>query len=267
VRPCTKDTLFEGRESMAHLAPPILCSIADIALSDVSDRLLSPFLTVLIPVYNEKRTLDTLLERVIKAPYPDKQIIVIDDGSTDGTWQALEHWADVPRVTLLRHSRNRGKGAAVRTGLESARGEVTIVQDADLEYDPEEYERLVEPILARKAEVVYGSRYLNPAHRPPWSRFRVAVILLNGMVRVLYGRRLTDEATCYKAVRTRLLRSLDLKAERFELCPEITAKLCRRGVAIMEVPISYHPRSSAQGKKIRWRDAWQAAWTLVKWRL
>jgi dolichol-phosphate mannosyltransferase len=227
----------------------------------------APALSVLVPIFNEARSLDALLRRVLDSPYPGKQIIVVDDGSTDATPDLLRHWAGQPGLTLLRHDRNLGKGAAVRTALAHARGEVTIIQDADLEYDPAEYPRLVEPILRGRAEVVYGSRYLAPARPLPWTKFRVAVLLLNGLVRLLYGRRITDEATCYKAFRTSLLRSLDLQANRFELCPEVTAKVCRLGLPIVEVPISYHPRGSKEGKKIRWRDGWQAIWTLIQWRV
>jgi dolichol-phosphate mannosyltransferase len=194
-------------------------------------------------------------------------VIVIDDGSSDATPRLLEAWADRPGFRVLRHVKNQGKGAAVRTGLAHARGEVTIIQDADLEYDPADYTRLVEPIRRGEAEVVYGSRYLAPTRRLPWTKFRLGVMLFNGMVRVLYGQRLTDEATCYKAARTGLWRSLNLRAERFELCPEMTAKLCRRGVRIVETPISYHPRGAEAGKKIGWRDAVQTVWALIQWRL
>ena len=228
---------------------------------------LLPTLTVLIPVYNEERTIEALLRRVAEGPYPDKEVIVIDDGSTDATPRLLERWAGVPGFRVLRHAKNRGKGGAVRTGLAQATGEVTIIQDADLEYDPADYPRLVEPILHGQAEAVYGSRYLAPSRRLPWTRFRLGVVFFNVLVRVLYGRRLTDEATCYKAARTVLWRSLDLRAERFELCPEMTAKLCLRGARLVEVPISYHPRGAVEGKKIGWRDAVQTVWTLLKWRL
>jgi glycosyltransferase involved in cell wall biosynthesis len=226
-----------------------------------------PPLTVLIPVYNEERTIDELLRRVAAGPYPDKEVIVIDDGSSDATPRLLEPWADRPGFRILRHAKNQGKGAAVRTGLAHARGEVTIIQDADLEYDPADYTRLVEPIRHGDAQVVYGSRYLAPTRRLPWTKFRVGVMLFNGMVRVLYGQRTTDEATCYKAVRTRLFRALDLQAVRFELCPEMTAKLCRLGVRIAEVPVSYQPRGVADGKKIGWRDGASTVWTLLRWRV
>jgi glycosyltransferase involved in cell wall biosynthesis len=225
-----------------------------------------PLLSVIVPVYNEAATVDQLLERLLRGPYPDKEVIVVDDGSADGTADRLARWATRPGVLVLRHDGNLGKGAAVRTGLAAASGDITVIQDADMEYDPQDFPTLVEPIRLGQAEVVYGSRYLSPQRPLPWTRFRLAVCLLNWTVRVLYGQRLTDEATCYKALPTRLLRALDLQATRFELCPEITGKVCRLGVPIFEVPISYTPRTTAEGKKIRWRDGVQAAWTLLKWR-
>lgn len=228
----------------------------------------APLLSVIVPVYNEERTIDALLQRLRAAPYPYplKEVVVVDDGSRDGTPALLERWAGVPGFLLLRHAVNRGKGAAVRTGLAHARGAITIIQDADLEYDPADFPRLVEIIRRGAGDVVYGSRYAAGTGPLPWTRFRVAVALLNALVRLLYGQKLTDEATCYKACRTELLRRLDLQSERFELCAEVTAKLGRLRVPIVEVPVSYRPRSVQAGKKIGWRDAWPTVWTLLKWR-
>lgn len=223
-------------------------------------------ISVVVPVYNEKRTIDQLLRRLLAGPYPDKEIIVVDDGSSDGTAEILKKWRQVPGVVVLRHEVNRGKGSAIRTGLALARGEVTIIQDADLEYDPNDMPLLVDKILDGEADVVYGSRYLAPAAPLPWTKFRLAVAFLNFLVRLLYGQRITDEATCYKAFRTSLLLAMDLKSERFEFCPEVTAKVCRLGHKIIEVPISYNPRTVEEGKKINWRDGWLAIWTLFKWR-
>ncbi|MCI0683806.1 MAG: glycosyltransferase family 2 protein [Gemmataceae bacterium] len=240
-----------------------------------------PMLTVIVPVYNEARTVDESLQRLLAGPYafPDMEVLVVDDGSTDGTAERLANWTQTSGVLILRHVRNRGKGAAIRTALERARGRITIIQDADLEYDPAELPELIEPIRRGEAQAVFGSRYLRPAAgaslqrhgisqrpTPPWTKFRLAVSILNALVRLLYGVRLTDEATCYKALPTSLLRALDLQAQRFEICPEVTAKLCRLGTPILEVPIAYHPRPESQGKKIRWRDAWDAVVTLVAWR-
>jgi dolichol-phosphate mannosyltransferase len=225
-----------------------------------------PLLTVIVPVYDERPTIERLLQRLLEAPYPNKEIIVIDDGSDDGTAAILERWNGHANIRVLRHQHNRGKGAAVRTALYHSRGAITIIQDADLEYDPDDWPRLIEPIRRGEAAVVYGSRYLRPSHSLPWSKYRLAVSLLNLLVRLLYGRRLSDEATCYKAMPTELFRALDLRSQRFELCAEITAKVCRLGLPILEVPISYQPRTATEGKKIGWRDACSTFWTLLHWR-
>ncbi len=226
----------------------------------------TPLLSVIVPVFNEERTVGTVLQRLADGPYPDKEVLVVDDGSTDATPDILQAWRGRSGVVLLHHEHNRGKGAAVRTALARARGEISIIQDADLEYDPVDFPWLVEVIRRRDADVVYGSRYLRPSPGPMRTPFRLAVVLLNLMVRFLYGQKLTDEATCYKAFRTSLLRQLDLRATGFELCPELTAKVCLRGYRIVEVPIQYRPRTRAEGKKIRLKDAWTACWTLIKYR-
>jgi len=225
-----------------------------------------PLLTVIVPVYNERATIECILQRLLDAPYADKEIIVVDDGSNDGTAAVLERWADHGNILVLRHPRNLGKGSAVRTALAGAHGLITIIQDADLEYDPADWPLLIESIRLGETQVAYGSRYLRPVQPLPWSKFRLAVWLLNLLVRLLYGRRLTDEATCYKALPTALFRALDLQANRFELCAEITAKVCRLHLALLEVPISYRPRTALEGKKIGWRDAGTTIWTLLKWR-
>lgn len=235
---------------------------------DHSPDVPAPLLSVIVPVYNEERTLDELLRRVVAGPYPypAKEIIVVDDGSQDQTAAILQRWAGQPGIVLLRHPHNRGKGAAVRTGLAVARGEITLIQDADLEYDPTDYTCLVERICRGDSDAVYGSRYLRLDTALPWSKFRVAGHGLSLLVRLLFGQRLTDEATCYKAVRAQLLRAQDLQAEGFDLCAEITAKLCRAGARIVEVPISYRPRSATDGKKIGWKDVWPTLRALFKWR-
>jgi len=226
-----------------------------------------PVLSVIVPVYNEAATVDALLGRVLAAAYA-KQVIVVDDGSTDATAEVLERWRGSRHVELLRHPANRGKGAAIRTALERAEGRFTVIQDADLEYDPQDYPRLIEPLLCARAEAVYGSRRLGRGRcgRDWLNPFYHGVSLLNLAIRLLYGVRLTDEATCYKAFPTALLRAMDLQCERFEFCPEVTAKACRLGARIVEVPIRYDARSRRAGKKIRWRDGLAALMTLWRWR-
>lgn len=229
-------------------------------------KLATPELTVIMPVYNEVRTIDRIVRKVLTAPYR-KELIIVDDGSADGTAERLEALARLPGVRVLTHECNRGKGAAIRTGLAQARGPYTIIQDADLEYDPADYPLLIETLRRGEGAVVYGSRYAHSENTLPISRFWVAVKLLNWAVRVLYGARLTDEATCYKAFHTDLLRSLNLRCERFEFCPEVTAKVLKAGHDIVEVPIRFQHRTVAEGKKIGWTDAMEAFWTLLKFRI
>lgn len=222
-----------------------------------------PDVTILIPAYNEEDTIAHVLERVLALPI-SKEVVVVDDCSTDRTSQIAEQYAK--RILLLRHERNRGKGAAIRTGLERATGEVTIIQDADLEYSPEEIPSLVEPILRGEQDVVYGTRFRDGFPGGMALPNRVVNVLLRWAVRLLYGRRISDEATCYKAVRTSVLRQMNLVCERFEFCPEVTAKAIRMGKRIHEVPIRYEPRSKEAGKKIRWTDGVEAFWTLLRHR-
>jgi len=222
-----------------------------------------PDVTILIPAYNEEDTLAHVLERVLALPI-SKQVIVIDDCSTDRTSQVAEQFAS--DVLVLRHERNRGKGAAIRTGLERATGEVTLIQDADLEYSPEEIPNMIEPILRGEEDVVYGTRFRNGFPKGMALPNRIVNVLLRWAVWLLYGRRLSDEATCYKAIRTSVLRQMNLVCERFEFCPEVTAKAIRLGKRIHEIPIRYEPRSKQAGKKIRWTDGVEAFWTLLRHR-
>jgi glycosyltransferase involved in cell wall biosynthesis len=226
-------------------------------------------LTVIIPVYNESATITKVLDAVAVAPYP-KQMILVDDGSTDDTIDVIGRWMDVSAaarmVRICRHPVNRGKGAAIRTGLTHAEGRIVVIQDADLECDPADYPILIGPILDGSADVVFGSRYLGAGAEHPWNAGRVFVALANVLVRLLYGRRISDEAGCYKVMRTELLRTLDLRCTRFEFCPEVVAKVCRMGLLTREVPVRYRPRTRRDGKKIGWRDAAEAIFTLFRWR-
>jgi dolichol-phosphate mannosyltransferase len=227
----------------------------------------APLLTVIVPVFNEAATIDELLRRVQEAPCT-KQIVVVDDGSTDGTSGILCKWERESQVEVQRHDRNRGKGRAIRTGLERASGRFVIIQDGDLETDPREYARLVEPLLEGRADIVVGSRFAGGAKAPsgidPLSR--MGVRFLNFVVWLFYGVRLSDEACCYKVLPTETLRALDLRCERFEFCPEVVAKASRMGLRITEVAVSYFPRRVGSGKKIRYRDGLYALWWLWKLR-
>lgn len=223
-------------------------------------------ISVLIPVYNEVSTLAQVVERVMAVDV-EKEVLIIDDGSTDGTWEVIQRLADRwPGVVKpLRHERNRGKGAALRTAIPHITGDVVITQDADLEYDPADYPRLLAPFVSPEVQVVYGSRNLQRNPRSSWT-FYWGGRLLSWLVNLLYGARITDEATGYKAFRADLFRNLRWKADGFEFCPEVTAKILRQGIRIHEVPISYRPRSREEGKKIHWRDGIVAVWTLIRYR-
>lgn len=222
-----------------------------------------PEVTVLIPALNEERTLAEVLDRVLALPLK-VEVIVIDDGSTDRTSEILAGYSD--RVRVLRNERPSGKGNAIRQALPFATGATVIVQDADLEYAPEEIPRLIQPILDGRANVVYGTRFSSGLPREMALPNKIVNVLLVWSVRLLFAQRLTDEATCYKAFRTDLIKRMNLTCRRFEFCPEVTAKAMRLGEKILELPISYVPRSKAAGKKIRWTDAPDAFWTLLKHR-
>jgi glycosyltransferase involved in cell wall biosynthesis len=223
----------------------------------------APMLSVIIPVYNEAATLPELLKRVMVVPV-EKEVLIVDDGSTDSTGDFLKEISD-KTVTVLRHERNRGKGAAIRTALPYIRGEFVIIQDGDLEYDPMDYLVLLQAVHDSEG-VVYGSRNLNPRSGKSYLRYWLGGVALSHIANSLYGFHLTDEATGYKLFRSSLIRSLDLKCDGFEFCAEVTAKLGRRKIRIKEVPISYSPRKFEEGKKIRWTDGLKAVWTLLRLR-
>jgi len=218
--------------------------------------------SVIVPVYNESAHVDELLQAIHASPVK-KEIIIVDDGSTDGTREKLRALPPIDDVAIVFHEKNCGKGAAIRTALAYARGEYVLIQDSDLEYDPQDYPALLGPLEAGKTNVVYGVR---PDRPERGLRFFLGAKLLTHLTNWLYGAGIHDEATCYKAIRRSLLARIDLRCRRFEFCPEVTAKLCRMGEEIAEVPISYNPRSAVEGKKIRHSDGWLAIWTLIRYR-
>lgn len=220
------------------------------------------YVSVLVPVYNEAAHVDELLQAIHASPVK-KEIIIVDDGSTDGTRERLLALPPIDDVTVVFHEKNCGKGAAIRTALAYARGEFVLIQDSDLEYDPQDYAALLRPMEQGQANVVYGVR---PDRPERGLRFFLGAKLLTHLTNFLYGAGIHDEATCYKAFRRSLLDRVQLECHRFEFCPEVTAKLCRMGERIAEVPISYNPRSAVEGKKIRHSDGWMAIWTLIRYR-
>ncbi len=224
-------------------------------------------ISIIIPVYNEKLTLPLLLDKIkavdLSSLQLEKEIVLVDDGSFDGT---RDYLATLPKeYKVILHDKNYGKGHAIRTGIKEVTGDMVLIQDADLEYDPNEYIKLVEPIVKQETEVVYGSRNLKINKRYKWSYYWGGRFL-SYLANFLYGTNITDEATCYKLFKTEIIKKIPLKCEKFEFCPEVTAKVAKRGCKIIEVPISYNPRSADEGKKIRLSDGISAIWTLIKYR-
>jgi glycosyltransferase involved in cell wall biosynthesis len=222
-----------------------------------------PDVTIIVPALNEEETIGEVVERLLAVPLTT-QIIVVDDGSTDQTPAVLQKFGK--RILVLTNPVRGGKGAAIRQALPHATGVATIIQDADLEYLPEEIPQVVGLILSGEENIVYGTRFRNGMPAGMALPNRIVNVMLAWSVRLLFWRSLTDEATCYKAFRTELLKDMQLECRRFEFCPEATAKAIRLGEHISEVPITYIPRSKKAGKKIRWTDAPEAFWTLLKYR-
>ena len=221
-------------------------------------------ISILIPVYNEKESLQEILKQVESVDFElEKEIILIDDYSTDGT---RDLYASLP-YKVLYHNRNMGKGAALRTGFHAATGDIIIIQDADLEYNPIDYKPLVRMIVTDAADVVYGSRLADTRNNGKFLLLSyLANITLTYLTRLLYGTYLTDMETCYKAFRADFIKDITIKSNRFDFEPEITAKILKKNARFMEVPISYNARKTQEGKKITWKDGVQAIWTLFKYR-
>ena len=226
----------------------------------------SPLISIIVPVFNEAGTVASVIDRLLKIDLPSpREIIVVNDGSTDGTRAALENMTPNPAVSVIHGDRNRGKGHAVRSGLARSRGSVVAIQDADLELDPAQLTELVAPVLGGDADVIYGSRFLSPTNAPFMTI--AGNKLLTSLTNVLFGSSLTDMETCYKVMRGDIARSLQLSADRFDIEPEITARLLLGGHRIVERPVRFRARSRSAGKKMRWRDGWMALRILFTQRL
>jgi glycosyltransferase involved in cell wall biosynthesis len=222
-------------------------------------------LSVIIPCFNETKTIAEIVEAV-RATGLAHEIVIVDDGSTDGTRDLLKAWPPDPLVKIVYHEQNSGKGAAVRTGFATAEGDIFLIQDADLEYDPRDYPALLRPIQEGKAEVVYGSRFLGGPRKTMFFWNMVANRSLTLITNILYNTILSDMETCYKVFKAEVVRGIKLRSRRFEFEPEITSKVLKRGYRIYEVPISYNGREWHEGKKIKWTDAPIAVWTLFRYR-
>lgn len=231
----------------------------------------SPKLSILMPAYNEEKSIAKIIEKIdavdLKKHGIDRELIIVDDGSKDRTVEIIHKLMKrYSYIRFFQHKKNKGKGGAIKTAIGQARGQILIVQDADLEYDPQDYFRCIMPILKGKAKVVYGSRFLNRNYPIKYFLNWVATNVLNIMVMVLYFNKMTDEPTCYKTFRADVIKKIKINGNRFEWEPEVTAKILKKGIKIREVAISYYPRSFEEGKKICWKDGVQAVWTLLKYR-
>lgn len=222
-------------------------------------------LSVIIPVYNEVESIQTIVKRV-QATKKAHEIILVDDGSKDGTRDILKALEGRKGLRVILHEKNQGKGAAVRTGMAAAQGDILLIQDADLEYDPRDYPELLRPIEEGLADVVYGSRFLGKAHRVTMFWHLMANKLLTLMTNILYDTILTDMETGYKVFRKEIIAGMVIRADSFNFEPEFTAKILKRKYRIFEVPITFNPRDYSQGKKIKLHDAFEAVWTLIKYR-
>lgn len=261
-----KDTpgLLTARRGRAHAARTETLLPQSEAVRTLATA--TPRLSAVMPVFNERDTLTEIAARVLRLPVA-LELLVVDDGSTDGSGAIADTLAaGDPRVTVI-HQRNSGKGAAVRAGIQAARGDVVVIQDADLEYDPADLLEMLDVMDHLGTPVVYGSRRLKHRSRSVQWKYYYGGVIVTAVTNLLYGSRLTDEPTCYKMWRRELIQSIPLESEGFEFCAEVTAKVLRHGYDIPEVQIHYDPRTAAEGKKIRVRDGWLTVVTLLKYRL
>ena len=222
-------------------------------------------LSVIMPVFNEHKTIREIIAKVM-AVNLEKELIIVDDGSSDGTRNILKEYENQPNIKVLYHEHNKGKAAAIKTGIPAATGEIITIQDGDLETDPNDFVHLTEPIKNGEASVVYGSRYMHKGERSLYFTYWLGARFLSYVVNLLYCQNITDEATCYKVFRADILKSIPLEYDRFEFCPEVTAKVSKRGFKIKELPMNYYPRSFDEGKKMNWKDGVKALWVLLKFR-
>lgn len=274
VLPATSPAAEEPWRVQTHGILNRLAQVQELCDAELEEYLFAPVsdlqippgfvLSIVIPVYNEERTIARVLSRVAALPIA-KEIVVVDDCSRDGTFQVLQNLQSAPGVQILRHEVNQGKGAALRTGFQAATGDVVVVQDADLEYDPRDIPGLLGPILRGEADIVYGSRFLGEEHHDKSFVHRLGNRFLTEASNLFSGLRLTDMETCYKAFRRDVLRCVDLAQNRFGIEPEITAKLARRGYRFMEVPIGYQARTYAEGKKIGVKDLFNALYCIGRY--
>jgi dolichol-phosphate mannosyltransferase len=228
---------------------------------------LNHLLSIVVPVYNEARTVAEVIDRLLAIDLPaPREILVVNDGSTDGTREVLDRIPARPELRIIHAAKNGGKGSAIRTGFAEATGTIVAIQDADLELDPAELAQLVQPILDGQTKAVYGSRFLAGRPDAPWLSI-FANQVLTGVTNLLFAGNLTDMETCYKVMTIELARGLNLECNRFDIEPEISAKLLRDGHKIVELPVRFEPRSVAQGKKIGWRDGVRAIQVLIKYRI
>ena len=225
-------------------------------------------LSIIIPCYNEKSTIREVIDAVLAAPYDNKEIIIVDDCSKDGTKEVLLEEIEPLVHQILFHKVNQGKGAALRTGIQAATGDIVLIQDADLEYDPQEYPNLVEPILRNKADVVYGSRFMgSQPHRVLYFWHSVGNMVLTVLSNMFTNLNLTDMETCYKVFRREIIQGISIQENRFGFEPEITAKIAKLECRIFEVGISYYGRTYKEGKKIGWKDGFRAIYCIIKYNL
>ncbi|HWB64470.1 MAG TPA: glycosyltransferase family 2 protein [Chitinophagales bacterium] len=223
-------------------------------------------LSVIMPVFNERKTIREIIAKVMAVPI-DKELVIVDDASTDGTRDILKEYEGKEGIKVYYHNINKGKEGAIKTGIPYTTGEIISIQDGDLETDPNDFIALTEPIKKGEAEVVYGSRYLNKREKSLYFAYKFGARFLSHVVNILYGQNITDEATCYKVFKADVLKKIPLVYDRFEFCPEVTAKVSKMGYKIKELPMNYYPRSFEEGKKMNWRDGLKALWVLVKYRV